>query len=208
MRFYIDNPSAHRHTGGVVDPTTGRTLVAPGTACFIFRWDDGTPVTFEKGTKRGDMTMYPKAQKYCFDELKRDEIMQKLARLEAAAKQAAAQAASGATREEVQASASKADKATGNVSQHVLTCKDGVIVIQKNMDTIFLPSARGAKPHGILMMGADDKDRDFVRMLIGAIVAAGQSGASERMTGRELLEMDPYGKKWDRSERTRAREIR
>ena len=209
MRFYIDNPSSHAHTTGIVDPTTGEVLVKPGQACFIFKWDDGTPVT-GNAARKSDKYESPHgtALKWCTTEDNRVSILAKLDRLEKSARQAAEQAKAGATKEEVRASAAPQDKKSKNTAKHVLTCKDGTVVIMENSNIIFIPNARGTRPHGIILQdGSNDKDYAFVQMLIGLLAAVGKSGASDRMTGRELLEMDPYNVAAGRHSSTRPRQL-
>jgi len=191
MRFYMDNPSYHVHMGGVVDPTSKEVLVKPGVACFIFRWDDGTPVTGNdaRATDKYE-SPHGDAPKWCTTEDRRDLIMKKLDRLEKSARKGTAQAEAGATKAQVQAAAAPADKKDGNVPKHILQCKDGTIVIMENCDIIFVPHKKG-RPHGIMLEGKNDKDYAFVQALIGLLVDAGNSGVSKQMTGKELLEMDP-----------------
>jgi hypothetical protein len=116
--------------------------------------------------------------------------MQKLERLEKSARKGTAQAEAGATKAQVQAAATPADKKDGNVPKHILRCKDGTIVVMENCNIIFVPPGKG-RPHGIVLEGKDDKDYAFVQALIGLLVDAGKSGVSDGMTGKELLEMDP-----------------
>lgn len=191
MRFYMDNPSYHAHTGGIVDPTSGEVLVKPGVACFIFRWDDGTPVTGNSALATDKYgSPHGTALKWCTTEDNRDKIMRKLDRLEKSARKGTAQAEAGATKAQVQAAAAPADKKDGNVPKHILKCKDGTVVVMENCNIIFVPPNKG-RPHGIMLEGKNDKDYAFVQALIGLLVDAGKSGVSDRMTGKELLEMDP-----------------